>query len=137
MAEDALDRLKNRARHPVPPRDTSLVEPASNPSADLSPATPAEIVPDASTIQPLPIGLLSSEAVEDGLSRVCSQAKITREAFLEAAYILCANQPKVMQDVLHIARQRYFQQQHAIEVQRMKPVEQRSQRPDDISLWLL
>ena len=40
---------------------------------------------------------------------LCSRAKITRETFLEAAYLSCTQDPDLMASVLAAAQQRYRQ----------------------------
>jgi hypothetical protein len=50
-----------------------------------------------------------SRDLDTELESLCSRAKITRETFLEAAYLACQHDPKLMESVLAQARQRYLQ----------------------------
>jgi hypothetical protein len=46
------------------------------------------------------------------LESLCSKTKITRETFLEAAYLACQHDSNLMESVLERARQRYLQRKH-------------------------
>ena len=50
-----------------------------------------------------------SRDLDEELESLCGKTKITRETFLEAAYLACQHDPNLMESVLVIARQRYLQ----------------------------
>jgi hypothetical protein len=50
-----------------------------------------------------------SRDLDAELESLCSKAKITRETFLEAAYLACQHDSNLMESVLERARQRYLQ----------------------------
>jgi hypothetical protein len=145
MAGDALDRLKNRARSAVPPRDTGIIDVKPSPATttDLEPlqvSTPTSQSLSTSSTSESPTkaqwGVVNPlESVTDRLVHVCSENQISREVFLESAFLLCAHNPKLMQDVLHLAHQRYEAQQHELTVQQERQFAKQNQTNDD--MWLL
>jgi hypothetical protein len=50
-----------------------------------------------------------SRDLDEELEILCGKTKITRETFLEAAYLACQHDPNLMESVLAQARQRYLQ----------------------------
>jgi hypothetical protein len=50
-----------------------------------------------------------SRDLDEELESLCGKTKITRETFLEAAYLACQHDPNLMESVLAHARQRYLQ----------------------------
>jgi hypothetical protein len=73
---------------------------------------------------------LESE-VDSEIERLCSTSKITREVFLEAAYLVCQENPQVMEEVLALAEARYQQRKAAGERRKLKTMEKklRTQEP--------
>jgi hypothetical protein len=144
MSGDALDRLKNRARSAVPPRDAGIIDVKSSPAITpehkpLQVSTPASQKPTSAALEGSSNAQWSVvnplESVTDRLVHVCSENQISREVFLEAAFLLCAHNPKLMQDVLHLAHQRYEAQQHELTVQQERQFAKQNQTNDD--MWLL
>lgn len=141
MAEDALDRLKNRTRSSVPPRDASLVDPKS----DLGQPLP-QLPPKEQVMATTPINTPSSPSTAlpetnlAGLMRFCSEANITKDVFSEAAFRVCAQNPKFLHEVMQIAHRRHDAQQHDALVQRQQTIQQTRQAPDadeNSNMWLL
>ena len=52
-------------------------------------------------------------AIDEELEQLCGKSKITRETFLEAAYLACTHNPDLMTAVLVEAQQRYRQRKQA------------------------
>lgn len=117
---DANSRLKARARPSVPPRQTSLLkrvddEPEleqekSLPERETRPALdqPGSSA-GASLKQPPKLAsftLRVDEAVDKELKLLCSEEGITKETFLEAAYLVYKKNNKMMEELLDIARER-------------------------------
>lgn len=125
---DANSRLKARLRPSVPPRDTSLLrrpnedEEAIAPVVNLPEAAPEtasqpEVTNESAKTQPTnglsdkPQKLVSftlrvDEAIDNGLKTLCSTERITKETFLEAAYLACQEDEQMMKQILEIAKAR-------------------------------
>lgn len=120
---DANSRLKARARPSVPPRQPSLLkrveeEPElesekSLPERETRPALDQSVNPVGSSLKRPPklaklvsFTLRVDETVDKELKLLCSEEGITKETFLEAAYLVCKNNHKMMEDLLEIARER-------------------------------
>jgi len=134
---DAFDRLKNRSRATVPPRDASLTKEVSDVKAEFShsvsdetPNTQAASLKSGDEVTNTQAAFSKSEEVEEfpevvrrtirleqqvdeELEQLCSRERITRETFLEAVYLVCSDKPEIFQEVLAIAKQRYRQRKTA------------------------
>jgi hypothetical protein len=130
---DAFDRLKNRPRATVPARNKSLTDSNNDVKTEISHSVKTEISQDVIaeveacasssddrvtlTEPALSQDIQAPEAVRrtlriDGdidleLEQLCGKAKITRETFLEAAYLACTQNSDLMSAVLLEAQQRY------------------------------
>jgi hypothetical protein len=133
---DANSRLKQRIRPTVPPRDTSALrnnyreeleteeeceklEDTSRIQLPLTTAPETEKLEDTHPSElPLQTSNKSKEkklvsftlrvedSVDKGLKSLCTAENITKETFLEAAYLVCLENETVMQQVLEIALER-------------------------------
>ena len=63
--------------------------------------------------------------IDDELEQLCSKSKITRETFLEAAYLACTHNPDLMAVVLAEAQQRYRQRKQAGEKRKFETMSQK------------
>jgi hypothetical protein len=124
---DAFARLKNRPRATVPARNKSLTDANDDSKTEVSHSVKTEISQDvivevsqASLTEPeLAQDIQEREAVrrtlridrdiDSELEQLCGKSKITRETFLEAAYLACTQNPDLMAAVLVEAQQRYRQ----------------------------
>ena len=120
---DAFDRLKNRSRATVPPRDASLTKEVSDVKAEFSHSVSDE-TPNAQAafsrseeVEEFPEVVRRTirleQQVDEELEQLCSRERITRETFLEAVYLVCSDKPEIFQEVLAIAKQRYRQRKTA------------------------
>jgi hypothetical protein len=136
---DAFDRLKNRPRATVPARNKSLTDSNDDVNTEISHSLKTEISQDAiaevsqnsltevsqdtiTTAAPTP-DIQEREAVrrtlridgeiDDELEQLCGKSKITRETFLEAAYLACTQNPDLMTTVVVEAQKRYRQRKQA------------------------
>jgi hypothetical protein len=139
---DANSRLKARLRPSVPPRDTSLLrrlnedEEAIAPVVDLPgpvsrPASEPEVTNEPVQAQPKN-GLLNKpqklvsftlrvdEAIDHGLKLLCSNERITKETFLEAAYLACQKDDQMLEQILEIAKARRQERKEAGVIRRAK-----------------
>lgn len=131
---DANSRLKSRLRPTVPPRNTSALrrQPEEEegdevvpvvrfpePTLDLTSEPAPEKKQKAKTPKAeqknsppdRPQKLLSftlrvDESIDNGLRALCSNERITKETFLEAAYLACQEDDRMMQQILDIAKAR-------------------------------
>jgi hypothetical protein len=128
---DAFDRLKNRPRATVPARNKSLTDSNNDSKTEISHSVKTEIIQDiidevsqASLTEPEPSydsqereavrrTLRIDRDIDSELEQVCGKSKITRETFLEAAYLACTQNPDLMAAVLVEAQQRYRQRKQA------------------------
>lgn len=121
--KDAFDRLKNRSRATVPVRDASLTKEMTDVKTGFSHLEKVE-VPDSELNPPnsedaeefpevVRRTIRLEQQVDEELERLCSRERITRETFLEAAYLVCNDKPEILQEVLAIAKQRYQQRKTA------------------------
>ncbi|MCG9890836.1 MAG: hypothetical protein MH252_07160 [Thermosynechococcaceae cyanobacterium MS004] len=121
---DANSRLKARVRATVPTRDTSLFKrEVAEDSKVVSQTQAPELtynLPDTkqqsinatkhqSNNLQKPQALVSftlrvDESIDRGLKSLCSEEKITKETFLEAAYLVCQQNQEMMGKVLEISK---------------------------------
>ena len=113
---DAFERLKNRARPTVPPRDSALGKSLNDELTEFSHSVNTESQTDSIPNPPseregLPEVVRRTVRLEgeidEGLEQLCSREKITREIFLEAAYLVCMENPQVIAEVVKVAKTRY------------------------------
>jgi hypothetical protein len=130
-SNDAFDRLKNRPRATVPARNKSLTDSSDDSKTEISHSVKTEISQDSidevsQESMPEPAPTLDSQereavrrtlridsSIDDELEQVCGKSRITRETFLEAAYLACTQNPDLMAAVLGEAQQRYRQRKQA------------------------
>ncbi|OCQ91152.1 hypothetical protein BCD67_00305 [Oscillatoriales cyanobacterium USR001] len=112
---DANNRLKQRMRATVPPRDTSILKRLP---LDATPSPPKQ--QEIAVQSDLPKQTKATEkeqklvaftlrvenSIDKGLKSLCTQEGITKETFLEAAYLVCLDNEQLMQQVLEIAQER-------------------------------
>lgn len=134
---DANSRLKARLRPTVPPRDTSLLrrhpeeEEADAPVVRFPEPTPQATAEPTAAKQPKsspakrknsildkPQKLVSftlrvDASIDSNLKTLCSNERITKETFLEAAYLACQKDEQMMQQVLEIAKDRRQERREA------------------------
>jgi hypothetical protein len=111
---DANSRLKQRMRATVPPRDTSVLkrqlkeEEATTPETEKLSDTPERELskPTENEKKLVSFTLRVEDSVDKGLKFLCTQENITKETFLEAAYLVCQENELLMQQVLEVAQAR-------------------------------
>jgi len=131
MADDVFDRLKKKGARPtVPARDTSLVKNENTEilndemtkvshSVNTKEKNPfnADVIEDNISIsrqelqRDLPPTVRRTirleEEIDSKLDALCNTQKITRDNFMEAAFIICSENEELMREVLKEAKQRY------------------------------
>jgi hypothetical protein len=131
---DAFERLKNRARPTVPARDPSLVNPPKDELTEFSHSVNLQSQTESTTNVPsesedLPEVVRRTVRLEEdidlGLEQLCSREKITREIFLEAAYLVCVENQQVLAEVVKVAKTRYGRRKVAGERRKFKTMEKK------------
>jgi hypothetical protein len=136
---DAFSRLKDRTRATVPARNKSLTDSSNDTKTESSHSVKTEISQDAiDEISQTNLAEISQDtinesaptpdspereavrrtlridgSIDDELERLCGRLKITRETFLEAAYLACTQNPDLMTTVVVEAQKRYRQRKQA------------------------
>lgn len=134
---DAFDRLKKKGIRPtVPTRDTSLVkrenmeilndqmtEFSHLPKKPKQDFTPSEVLQDNTAIahqeqqSDLPETVRRTirleEDIDTELNAFCTAKKVTRDTFIEAAFMVCSGNEALMQEIVKEAKKRYHQRKQA------------------------
>lgn len=134
MADEIIDansRLKARFRPSVPPRQTSVLKhQEGEPNSELLAKQDEESMPSSSEQRATSASARSEKAfelvaftlrveasVDKGLKSLCADEGITKETFLEAAYLVCQSNRQMMEQVVEMAEERR-QQRKVTGVQR-------------------
>jgi hypothetical protein len=136
---DAFSRLKDRTRVTVPARNKSLTDAGNDAKTESSHLVKTEISQDAiDEISQTSLAEISQDVINESvpapdspereavrrtlridgsidseLERLCGRLKITRETFLEAAYLACTQNSDLMTTVVVEAQKRYRQRKQA------------------------
>ncbi|MGI2906144.1 hypothetical protein [Tolypothrix sp. VBCCA 56010] len=145
---DVFDRLKNKARPTVPARDTSLAK-KENPEKLNDEITKsshsineeeknlpipettkdnASIIPQeqqADLPQTVRRTIRLDEDIDTKLDTFCNTEKITRDNFIEAAFLACSQNQELMQEILKEAKKRYHQRKQLGEQRKFKTLEKK------------
>lgn len=111
---DANSRLKRRLRPTVPPRDTSMLKkqaeegttvekPLEQPETYNEQVLPAQTPPTQKATKLVSFTVRVEDSIDKGLKSLCTEESITKETFLEAAYLVCLDNEQMMQQVLEFA----------------------------------
>lgn len=120
---DANSRLKARMRATVPPRDTSLFKRQGEQGLGIE---QSDHKPERATTEKQKRAVINEPAqnlvsftlrvedsVDKGLKSLCTAESITKETFLEAAYLVCSENEQMMQQVLEVAKVRRQERRNA------------------------
>ncbi|ODG98486.1 hypothetical protein A4S05_09180 [Nostoc sp. KVJ20] len=133
---DVFERLKKKTRPSVPARDTTLVkvqhENLLNDQITEFSHLPEKPKPDLDSEEVINDKVSTSnqeqqvelpqiirrtirleQDIDIKLDTFCNVKKITRDTFLEAAFIVCSENEELLQEVLNQARKRYQQRKLA------------------------
>jgi hypothetical protein len=134
---DVFDRLKKKGARPtVPTRDTSLVkkenteivndqmtEFSHSEKTEEQDSANSEGLKDNPTVSPqeqqsdLPQTVRRTirleQDIDTELDVFCTAKKVTRDTFIEAAFIVCSQNEELMQEILEEAKKRYQQRKQA------------------------
>lgn len=131
---DAFERLKNRARQTVPPRDSSLAKEHNDQMTEISHSVKTKSYTDHMTNAPSETENLPEVVrrtlrlegdIDEGLEQLCGREKITRELFLEAAYLVCMENQQLIAQVVQVAKTRYRRRKLAGEQRKFKTMEKK------------
>lgn len=120
---DANSRLKARMRATVPPRDTSLfkrqgdeglgIEQSEYKPERVATEKQKQVVTNEPAQNLVSFTLRVEDSVDKGLKSLCTAESITKETFLEAAYLVCSENEQMMQQVLEVAKVRRQERRNA------------------------
>ncbi|MEH2093390.1 hypothetical protein [Nostoc sp.] len=133
---DVFERLKKKTRPSVPARDTTLVKVQHDkllndeitefshlPEKPKPELDSEEVINDkvSTSNQEQQLELTQiirrtirlEQDIDTKLDTFCNVNKITRDTFLEAAFIVCSENEELLQEVLNQARKRYQQRKQA------------------------
>jgi len=111
---DANSRLKRRLRPTVPPRDTSMLKkpaeeettvekPLEQPETSNEQVLPEQTPPTQKVTKLVSFTVRVEDSIDKRLKSLCTEESITKETFLEAAYLVCLDNEQMMQQVLEVA----------------------------------
>lgn len=123
MSSDALERLKNRRRPTVPPRDASLTPAPVQQPAPPDTATPPP--PPEPTLQTKQSTLRLEQGMSDRLQDLVRQHGLCREVVIEAMFAYCEAHPRAMQAVLAESQTKQAYRQQIANQKRAKSMMQR------------
>lgn len=133
---DVFERLKKKTRPSVPARDTTLVkvqhDNLQNDEITKFSHLPEKPKPDLDSEEVINDKVSTSnqeqhlelpqiirrtirleQDIDTNLDSFCNVNKITRDTFLEAAFLVCSENEELLQEVLNQARKRYQQRKQA------------------------
>ncbi|ACK74097.1 hypothetical protein PCC7424_5530 (plasmid) [Gloeothece citriformis PCC 7424] len=154
MSNNALDRLINKQKPKVPPRNDVVSESVSNdiktqgqqelntslPPSDTK-ATPEEmptshesetslsqdqkpkLSPD--TFETVRNTIRIESEVDESLRQLCHEERITKETWLEAAYLYLCEKPEELAQVIQLAQERLSQRKAIADYKRAKTMQER------------
>jgi hypothetical protein len=131
---DAFARLKNRPRATVPPRSKSLTGNTNDKKTEFSHSVldknsqdQIELMPDheEQTGDMVRRTVRLDQKIDTGLDQLCRHSKITKETFLEAAYLACRKNPDLLRSVLAEAQERYHQRKQVGEQRKLETMNNR------------
>lgn len=139
---DAFERLRRKTRASVPNRNTSLLKDQKTEFSHLEESFPAEATNDSKPeIQSTEAKAGTSEELEvtrrtirldakldDEIEQLCRREKITREVFLESAYLTALKDPAMMQEIVALAQSRYRQRKAIGEQRKFQTMAKRYQQ---------
>lgn len=131
--ENALDRLmKKRPRPAVPPRADIVNESISpDTKTSLSQDVSEESQHDANTDFPIEmpkvvrVSTRIEESVDIALRHLCTDNKLTKEVWFEAAYLFLSEHPEAMEEVNRLAGERLRQRKEAADLRRARTMKQK------------
>lgn len=129
MSNDMLSRIRNRSnRTTVPPRDTSLADvkkdeavtgSAISDSPSLSTLPPEEIIEELVETAPRR-QIRLEQSIDDRLAQLCQTERLTVETFLEATFLACSRDEKLMRKVITEAKERLKERKRAGRIRRLR-----------------
>jgi transposase len=107
--EDAISRLKNRQRVAVPPRDASVANTIklNDAKTEMSHSLAAPVAAVDESPEVIRSTVRLEEPIDSGLRSLCNQYKITKETFLEAAYLMAMEEPSTKERIVALAKSHY------------------------------
>lgn len=136
MSSDALNRIRQKKRPSVPPRNETVEsslsqEPQVTSNQDSENSTTQDTnvsisqddkttesqdtktsrYQDAKILKTKASTLRLEQSIATELTLLCKQEGISREVFVEAMFLYCQNHPEILESVLEQAQARHYQRQ--------------------------
>lgn len=131
---DALERLRNRNRPTVPPRDASLISATPTPPSTVSFDISTSGYPDAQvsppqdskpqdpqpTLQTKQSTMRLEQGLSERLQEICREHGISREVLIEALFEYGEAHPDIFQEILSEAQLKNERRQQIANLKRAK-----------------
>ena len=118
--QNALERLMKRSKPKVPSRP-DVVSEGSN--SDIKTQRLNE--QDKSEFQTVRNTTRLEVGVNEALSNLCRQEKITKETWFEAAYLYLSERPEVMKEVIELASERIEERKEIANIRRAEAMKKK------------
>ena len=140
MSDDALERLMNkRSRPKVPHRPNEVIESVSHDvntslSQDIQTEKPqdTQVSKRQRKKMPLPLDIKTirsttrlEESVDSALRYLCTNERLTKEVWFEAAFLYLSDNPKALEKVNQLAHERLQQRKEIADLKRAMTMKER------------
>ena len=138
MSDDALERLIRQKRPKVPPR-THEAPTSQEKSESKNELTLNNIDVNASLSQDVQTDLPQvvrtttriEESIDKSLRHLCTNERVTKEVWFEAAYLYLSQHPEAMNAVNEIARERLSRRKYAADLRKLSTMQKRLSQDTD------
>ncbi|MEP0883762.1 hypothetical protein NDI49_19595 [Trichocoleus sp. ST-U3] len=138
MSDDALERLIRQKRPKVPPRaheaPTSQEKLKSKNALTLNNIdVNASLSQDVQTDLPQVVRTTTriEESIDKSLRHLCTNERVTKEVWFEAAYLYLSQHPEAMNAVNEIARERLSRRKYAADLRKLSTMQKRLSQDTD------
>jgi hypothetical protein len=83
--------------------EMAVEEPLKQPETYNEQASPAQTFSTQKATKLVSFTVRVEDSIDKGLKSLCTEESITKETFLEAAYLVCLDNEQMMQQVLEVA----------------------------------
>ncbi|MEC5033103.1 MAG: hypothetical protein SAL07_24665 [Oscillatoria sp. PMC 1051.18] len=126
---NALDRIMNKRSRPAVPSRSDLVNESISLDAKTSLSQDIKVNKQQDLKMEMPKVVRSTtrieESIDTALRHLCTDEKLTKEVWFEAAYLYLAEHPEVMEEVNALARERLKQRKEAAELRRAQTMKEK------------
>jgi hypothetical protein len=83
--------------------EMAIEEPLKQPETSNEQVSPEQTFPTQKATKLVSFTVRVEDSIDKGLKSLCTEESITKETFLEAAYLVCLDNEQMMQQVLEVA----------------------------------